>query len=116
MRHCVNSDALLTKSPQLGGKMAVSKATRIRARKKAYQRVIKLHKASGKIVAGVELYVSSEYYKIEIRFDDKTALVFDVEPCVQVFSDLADWTTGNYKPIRRWRPVHSRSSRLALSK
>ena len=92
--------------------MAISKATRIGARKKAYQRVIRLHKASGKIVAGVELYVSSDYYIIEIRFKDKTALVFDLEPCVRVFSDLADWTTGNYKPVRRWRPVHSRSFRL----
>lgn len=89
--------------------MAATKAKRFSARKKAYQRVVKLTKATGKIVAGVELYVSSDYYYIEIRFEDKTALVFDVEPCVRVLPDLADWTTGNYKPIRRWRPVRSRS-------
>ena len=88
--------------------MAAIKAKRSRAEKK-YQRVVKLTKATGKIVADAALYVSSDYYYIEIRFDDKTALVFDVEPCVRVSSDLADWTTGNYKPIYRLRPVHSRS-------
>lgn len=88
--------------------MAVSKANRSRAERK-YQRVVKLTKATGKIVAEAALYVSSDYYYIDIRFDDGTALVFDVEPLVKVSSDLADWTTGNYKPVRRWRPVHSRS-------
>ena len=87
--------------------MAASKAKRSRAEKK-YQRVVKLTKATGKIVADAALYVSSDYYLIEIRFDDKTALVFDVEPTVKVSSDLADWTTGNFKPIQRWRPVPSR--------
>lgn len=88
--------------------MAASKAKRSRAERE-YQRVVKLSKATGKVVAEAALYVSSDYYYIEIRFDDKTALIFDVEPCVRVFSDLADWTTGNYKPVRKWRPVHSRS-------
>ena len=87
--------------------MAASKAKRSRAERK-YQRVVRLTKATGKIVADAALYVSSDYYLIEIRFDDKTALVFDVEPCVKVSSDLADWTTGNFKPLQRWRPVHSR--------
>jgi|HubBroStandDraft_6_1064221.scaffolds.fasta_scaffold128425_4 hypothetical protein len=88
--------------------MAVPKAKHFRARKKAYQRVVRFPKATGKIVASVELHVSSEYYLIDIRFDDKTALVFDVESCVKVSTDLADWTTGNYKSLQRWRPVHSR--------
>ena len=87
--------------------MAASKAKRSRAERK-YQRVVKLTKATGKIVADAALYVSSDYYLIEIRFDDNTALVFDVEPTVKVSSDLADWTTGNFNPIQRWRPVPSR--------
>jgi hypothetical protein len=88
--------------------MAVSKATRSRARKKAYQRVLRFSKAKGKIIASVELSVSSDYYIIEISFQDKTSLCFDLEPCVSVFPKLINWKSGSYKPLKRWRPIHSR--------
>jgi hypothetical protein len=90
--------------------MAVSKATRSRARKKAapYQRVLKFPQAKDKIIANVELSVSSDYYIIEISFQDKTSLCFDLEPCVSVFPKLINWKSGEYKPLKRWRPVHSR--------
>jgi hypothetical protein len=28
-----------------------------------------------------------------------------------VYPEFANWGTGEYKPLKRWRPVHSRSSR-----
>jgi hypothetical protein len=92
--------------------MAVSKATRSGGRKKAYQRVLKFQQAKGKIIAEVELSVSPDYYILDISFQDKTALSFEIEPCVQVFPKLTNWKTGNSKPLKRWRPVHSRSSRV----
>jgi hypothetical protein len=91
--------------------MAVSKATRSGGRKKAYQRVLKFPKAKGKIIAKVELSVSSDYYIIEISFQDKTSLCFDLEPCVSVFPKLVNWKSGDYKPLKYWRPIHNRSSR-----
>ena len=92
--------------------MAVSKATRSGKRKKAYQRVLTFPQAKGKIIERVELSVSSDYSIVEIRFEDKTALVFNLEPCVRVFSEFVNWKTGNYKPLKRWRPLQSRSSRV----
>ncbi|MGC2744627.1 MAG: hypothetical protein WA672_15740 [Candidatus Angelobacter sp.] len=94
--------------------MAVSKATRSRARKKAvpYQRVINFQQAKGKVIAEVELSVSPDYYIIDIGFQDKTALSFEIEPCIQAFPKLTSWKTGNSKSLKRWRPVHSRSSRV----
>ena len=59
-----------------------------------------------------ELSVSSDYFTVEIKFEDKTSLVFDLEPCVRVLSEVINWKTGNYKLLRRWRPVHSESSRV----
>jgi len=88
--------------------MAVSKRTK----KRAYQRVLRFPQAKGKIIAEVELAVSSDYCLVEIKFQDKTALSFDLEPCVMVYPELTNWKTGNYKPLKRWRPVHSRSSRV----
>jgi hypothetical protein len=89
--------------------MAVSKATRSRARKKAapYQRVLKFPTAKGKIIAEVELSVSPDYNVIEIVFQDKTSLCFDLESRVQVAPELVSWKAGEYKPIKRWRPVLS---------
>ena len=87
--------------------MAVSKPTK----NPLQRRVLKFPQTKGKIVERVELDVSSEYYYIEIRFQDKTSFVLDLEPCVMVYPELVNWKTGNYKPLKRWRPVHSRSSR-----
>lgn len=64
----------------------------------------------GKVVKFVELSLDTENYTIEIRFDDDTALTFDMdaEPGIAVTPDWADWKTGNWKPIKRWHPLHSR--------
>jgi hypothetical protein len=88
--------------------MAVSKRTK----NKLYRRVLKFPQARGKTIERVELDVSSDYYIIDIRFQDKTTLSFELEPCVSVFPEISNWKTGEYKPIKRWRPVHSRSSRV----
>jgi hypothetical protein len=83
-----------------------------RTKKKPYQRTMKFPQVKGKIIEGAKLSVSSDYFTMEIRFEDKTSLVFDLEPCVRVFSEVINWGTGNYKLLRRWRPVHSESSRV----
>lgn len=61
----------------------------------------------GKIVEGVELVPSENGYSIGIMFQDRTYLSFDVEPCLTVFPELSDWKTHNYKPLKRWRILHS---------
>jgi hypothetical protein len=88
--------------------MAVSKRTK----NKAYRRVLAFPQAKGKIIERVELDVTPEYFLIDIRFKDKTSLTFDLEPYVMVYPEFTSWKTGEYKPLKRWRPVHSRSSRL----
>lgn len=92
--------------------MADSKGTRSRKRKKATPapQSLRFPEVKGKIVEFVELSLDTENYSIDIQFDDKTALTFDMEPepglCVA--PDLANWKNGNWKPIKRWRPLHSR--------
>ena len=98
----------------LGGTLADNKVTRSRKRKKEppYRRVLRFPEVRGKIIDLVELGSSPDDYTIEIRFQDKTALTFGIEPCVNAFPELANWKTGEYTPIKRWRPVHSRSSTI----
>jgi hypothetical protein len=85
--------------------MASSKFTRKRT--KPDQRVQKFPLAKGKIVAEVELSLSTDYNIIEILFSDKTSLNFQIEPCFQVVPETVNWKSGTYKPLKRWRPVHS---------
>ena len=81
--------------------MAAHKVTRSRRRRK----VLRFPQIKGKIIADVEVSLSSEYYAVDIRFQDKTSLTFDLQPCFQVTPVLADWKTGNYKPLKRWKPM-----------
>jgi hypothetical protein len=62
----------------------------------------------GKIVESVELDPSENGYVIGIMFQDRTYLSFDVEPYITIFPELSDWKTKNYKPLKRWRTLHSR--------
>jgi hypothetical protein len=87
--------------------MATNKAKRSRAGKKADQRVLRFPQAKGKIIAEVELSLSPDYNIVEIVFDDKTSLNFELKPCFQIVPELVNWKSGEYKPFKRWRPVHS---------
>ena len=64
-----------------------------------------------KIVEKVELSVESDYYGITIRFQDKTALSFVIEPCVFAFPVYEDWTSGEAKRLKEYRPIRSRVPR-----
>ena len=64
----------------------------------------------GKIVEKVELAVESDYYGISIRFQDKTALSFTIEPSVTAFPVYADWTDGEEKMLNEYEPVRSKVS------
>jgi len=74
-------------------------------------RVLRFPQAKGKIIDNVELSFSPEYHAVDIRFQDKTSLTLSIEPCFQVMPVLANWKTGNSKLLKRWQPIHSRSSR-----
>lgn len=66
----------------------------------------------GKIVDKVELVAEAHYYAVAIRFQDNTALAFNIEPCVVAFPDYSDWAGGSEKLLKQYQPVRSRVSRL----
>jgi hypothetical protein len=83
--------------------MAISKVTHSRRKRKSNA----FPEVKGKIVERVELMPGENGYSIGIMFQDRTFLSFDVEPCLTVFPELSDWKTKNYKPLKRWRTIHS---------
>ena len=81
--------------------MAATKSTRSRKR-----HTRQFPQAKGKVITDVELSLSSEYSVVDIRFQDKTSLTFDLEPCFRVTPVLADWKSGDRRLLKRWQPVH----------
>jgi len=59
----------------------------------------------------VEVFTVGEYHSIDVRFQDKTALHFVIDPGFTLETEHADWKTGNWRPIKRWPLIHSESHR-----
>ena len=67
--------------------------------------VTRILEVKGKIVENIEVTVTSNYHGIAINFSDKTAMVFNIEPCIAMFPYFGDWATGDCKVIQEWEPV-----------
>lgn len=76
------------------------------------RRKLKFPEVKGKTVERVELTVSVDEFTLTIRFADKTDLSFEIDPCVTVIPDFSDWKKGDWKPLKRFKPIHSKSTRL----
>jgi hypothetical protein len=44
---------------------------------------------------------------LDVRFEDKTAMHFAIEPGFMVEPGYSDWKTGNWRPIKRWPLIRS---------
>jgi len=66
----------------------------------------------GKTIDFVEVFTVGEYHAIDVRFQDKTALHFVIDPGFIMETELADWKTGNWRPIKRWPLIHSETHRI----
>src|SRR6185436_16119409 len=84
---------------------------RKRSRKRDTRRFLRFPEVKGKIVEAVE--VDPDLTAIVVLFQDKTALSFDLDPCLTVFPELSDWKTGNWRGIKRWRRLHSKLSMVS---
>jgi len=59
----------------------------------------------GKIVHDIEARITDEGCAIGIMFQDRTYLSFDVDMGVTILPELSDFKTGEYRPLKRWRPI-----------
>jgi hypothetical protein len=65
----------------------------------------------GKPVDFVEVFTAGEYHSIDVRFQDKTALHFVIDPGFTLETEYADWKSGNWRPIKRWPLIRSETDR-----
>lgn len=55
-----------------------------------------------KTVAFVEMDWSAEYPCVEVAFDDRTALLFELGARITMEPMYSDWKTGNQRVLGRW--------------
>ncbi|HEY2234800.1 MAG TPA: hypothetical protein VGK01_15115 [Candidatus Angelobacter sp.] len=82
--------------------MAAHKGTGSRKKRSRFTRFPEVR---GKIVSEVE--VDPDANAILILFDDNTALGFDIDSNHVVFPEMSNRKAGNWKPIKKWPPIHS---------
>jgi hypothetical protein len=59
----------------------------------------------GKIVHDVEVSATDDGAAIGIMFEDRTYLSFDVDMGVSILPELSSFKSGEYRPLKRWRPI-----------
>jgi len=91
--------------------MADDKGTQIQRIHSSFRELANFDEVKDKIIADIELSSDLEFFTITVTFQDKTTLTFIVEPCVVTFPVLADWTDGEEKILKRYKPVHSKIPR-----
>jgi hypothetical protein len=72
----------------------------------------RFEEVKGKPVDFVEVFTAGEHHAIDVRFQDKTALHFVIDPGFILETEYADWKTGNWRPIKRWPLIHSDTHRI----
>ena len=63
--------------------------------------------ARGKPLERIEFFTSSDYHCIDVLFQDKTLFHFIIDPGFTLEADYSDWKTGDWRPIKHWRPIPS---------
>jgi hypothetical protein len=84
------------------------KTTIRRYQKRSFHR---LEEVAGKTVEYAEIFTSGEYHSITVRFQDKTALHFVIDPGFTLDTEYDDWKTGDLRRIKRWPLIHSETLR-----
>lgn len=82
--------------------MANRKPTRSGNKRTSYRRFPEVR---GKVVSEIE--IDPDAQAILILFEDKTALSFDLNSSHAVFPEFSKRYRGNWKPLKKWPPVHS---------
>ena len=72
----------------------------------------RFEEVKGKPVDLIEVFTAGGAHSIDVRFQDKTAIHFAIEPGFILETEYADWKTGNWRPIKRWPLIRSETHRI----
>jgi hypothetical protein len=82
------------------------------AEDKGTRTVTEFPEAKGKIIESIQVYVAADHFSANVNFTDHTAIVLSMEPSINIFPYLGDWTTGERKILKQYEPVRSVSLKV----
>jgi hypothetical protein len=59
----------------------------------------------GRTVEQIEVWLSSDYHCVSIRFQDKTDFTVEIDTRLILNAVHSDWKTGNQRVLKRWRSI-----------
>lgn len=69
--------------------------------------VYRFEEVKGKLVDLVEIFTAGGAHSIEVRFQDKTAMHFGIDPGFVLGAEYGDSKSGDWRPIKRWPLIRS---------
>ena len=81
--------------------------TQEKSRPVVRRRAMKFPQVKGKTLDEVEFSTGQTDHSVTLRFRDKTALRFSIDPGFSMFFDYADSKSGEAELIREWKPMRS---------
>jgi len=74
-------------------------------RRRRLQRCVHYKEMKGRTVERIEVWSSSEYRCISIRFEDKTDFTVEIEPRMAFHALHSDSKTGEMRVLKRWPAI-----------
>jgi hypothetical protein len=78
-------------------------ARRIRQRRLPSE-CVRYTEMKGRTVERIEVWLSSDYHCVSIRFEDKTDFTVEMDTRMICHALHSDWKTGNMRVLKRWPP------------
>jgi hypothetical protein len=75
-------------------------------------KLVEFPRMKGRVLEKVELVTSGDYHCISLCFRGKKTLHLMIDPGFTLKAHFRDWTDGEGRSIKRWRPIASTGLRL----
>lgn len=71
-------------------------------RRRWLQSCVRYKEMKGRTVERIEVWFSSDYHCVSIRFEDKTDFTVEIDTQMVFHALHSDWRTGNMRVLKRW--------------
>lgn len=82
-----------------------TKATRHTRQRRAPTGCVQYTEMKGRTVERIEVYLSSDYPCVSVRFEDKTDFTVEIDARLVFTAQHSDWKTGNMRVLKRWPAI-----------
>jgi hypothetical protein len=85
--------------------MRQSRSKNVRKRHKRPNSLTTFREMKGRTVERIEVFVSSDYRCVSIRFEDKTDFTVELDTRLVLTALHSGWKSGNMRVLKRWPPI-----------